>query len=222
MASQGGELAGACLADGLWLDCDAARRQDHGIRRRLHYDPFYAAAVARSGALPADTLDGPFALTDAGCTAARLVARYAGRHPNDYWGSFGTLRAHESGHVVDIRRHLPILRGLPATIGLVARNGFSFKKVQMELERRAQLAALIDAPDPDLALAEMIAVLPVSERDPGEHAGGYRDGLRAIVIHVQNRPDLYPRIDRTKRVVTQLDLLSNEQIRQAARAVACD
>ena len=100
-------------------------------------------------------------------------------------------------------------------------NGFSFSRVQMDLERRAQLAACIDAPDPDLALAEMLVSLPITERDPEVHDGGYRDGLWAMVLHVQGRPDLYPQIDRSKRVLTQLDRLSNAQIRQAARAAIC-
>lgn len=219
IAAQGGMLGGACLADGIWIDVDAARRSEFELRRTLLADRGFLQRVDRAQPLPADTLDGAAALTDPGCTAARLVARYVRRKPHDPWGSYGTLTAHEFGHVVDIDRHLPILPKLPNTLALLTRGGMDFDEVQIELEMRAQLGACVDAPDPDLALAEMLLALPLVERSPEVHDGGYRDGLRAMILHILQRPDLYPQIDRRLRVVTQLDRLSNAQIRQAARAV---
>ncbi len=222
IAAQGGALGGACLADGIWLDADAARRAEYEVRALLAWDPGYRRVALAAGALTADTLDGPTALTDPGCAAVRLLARYVDRAGRNAWGSFGTLRAHEFGHVRDIRRHLPLWPKLPATLGLVVRHGFSFHGVEMELEYRAQLVACAEAPDPDLALAEMLLALPVWAREPEVHDGGYRDALGAIVRHVLARPDLYPQIDRRRRIVTQLDRLSNPQIRAVARAVLQD
>ena len=222
IAAQGGAIGGACLADGIWLDADAARRSEYETRAMLAWDPGFSRMVSLSGALTADTMDGPTALTDPGCTAGRLVARYIARVGDQPWGSFGTLRAHEFGHVRDIRRHLPMWPKMPNTIGLVTRHGFSFDGVQMELEYRAQLVACAEAPDPDLALAEMLMVQPVHQRKPGVHDGGYRDALGALVRHIQANPKAYPQIDRRRRILTQLDRLSNEQIRAAARAVLQD
>ena len=218
IAAQGGVLAGACLADGIWLDADAARRSEHEIRAYLDRDRGYRAVVARTGALTADTLDGPTALTDPGCTAARILARYVARKGEDMWGSFGTLRAHEFGHVIDIDRHLPIWEKLPNTISLLARHGADFDRVQAELEYKAQLVACVEAPDPDLALAEMLVGLPVVGRDPEVHDAGYRDALGTLVRHIATHPADYPQIDIRRRIVTQLDRLTPEQIRRAARA----
>lgn len=222
ITAQGGGLGGACLADGIWLDADAARQSEFETRTLLTWDPGLARMVARSGALTADTLDGPTALTDPGCTAGRLIARYIARVGDAPWGSFGTLRAHEFGHVRDIRRHLPMWPKMPNTVGLVMRHGFSLDSVQMELEYRAQLVACAEAPDPDLALAEMLLVQPVEQLAPEVHDGGYRDALGALVRHIQANPRRYPQIDLRRRILTQLDRLSNEQIRAAARVVLQD
>ena len=222
ITAQGGGLGGACLADGIWLDADAARQSEYETRALLAWDPGQARIVKRSGALTADTLDGATALTDPGCTAGRLVARYIARVGDAPWGSFGTLRAHEFGHVRDIRRHLPMWPKMPNTVGLVVRHGFSFDRVQMELEYRAQLVACAEAPDPDLALAEMLMVQPVQQRSPEVHDGGYRDALGALVRHIQAHPRAYPQVDPRYRILTQLDRLTNQQIRAAARAVLQD
>ena len=141
------------------------------------------------------------------------------RRPGRAWGSFSTLVAHEAGHVVEIKRHLPVLRGLPATLWLLLQSGFSPLQVEMELERRAQLAALAYAEDPDLALAEMMAALPVHSCVPDPHAGGYRDAIRELTREIDRNPSRYPAIDREYRIVPQLDRLTNDQIRGAARRV---
>lgn len=220
--AQGGGLAGACLPDALWLDADAALSAEHDVRRALTRDPSLVAAALALEPPVADGPDGPFALADPAGVGLRFLARYAARHPQGRWGSFGVLRAHENGHVIDIRRHLPLWHGLPATLALLGSVGFAPKRMEAVLERRAQLAAVIDAPDPDLAVEEMVEMLPVVDRDPEVHAAGYRDGLDRLVRHVWSRPDLYPQIDRSRVVVAQLDRLGNEQLRQAARAVVDD
>ncbi len=217
--AQGGGLAGACLPDGLWLDADAALDAEHDGRALLRRDPALLEGARRQPLPTLDGPDGPFGLGDTGGLLPRLLARYVERTPGGRWGSLGTLHAHENGHVIDIRRHLPLWRGLPSTIALLLREGLSSARMEATLERRAQLASVIDAPDPDLALAEMVEMLPAEEHEPEAHAAGYRDGLALLVRHIWSRPDLYPEIDRSRRVLPQLDRLSNEQLRRAARAV---
>ncbi len=217
--AQGGGLAGACLPDGLWLDADAALDAEHDSRALLRRDPALLEGARRQPVPTLEGPDGPFGLGDTGGLLPRLLARYVERTPGGRWGSLGTLHAHENGHVIDIRRHLPLWRGLPATLGLLLREGLSSARMEAVLERRAQLASVIDAPDPDLALAEMVEMLPAEQHEPEAHAAGYRDGLALLVRHIWSRPDLYPEIDRSRRVLPQLDRLSNEQLRAAARAV---
>lgn len=218
MDAQGGLLSGACLPDGLWLDADAALDTEHDARSALARDPSLAASAARLPAPAADTFEGPFALSNPSGLYLRLVARYVAARPDDRWGSFRTLRAHESGHVIDIRRHLPLVRGLPATLRLLGAAGFAPERMEAVLERRAQLAAMIDAPDPALALAEMVEMLPVFDEHPEVHAAGYASALASLVREVWSRPDLYPGIDRSRRVLPQLHLLSDAALRAAARA----
>lgn len=220
VAARGGDLGGACLPDGIWMDADSVRSVEHGLRRAATRDPGAVAIARRSPRLlDADTPEGPFALGDPAGVGERLALRYLERKPDDPWGSLRTLRAHECGHLVEIRRHLPIARGLPSSAALLVSSRLSLAVAEMELERRAQLAAVAESPDPDLALAEMLVLLPVVAREPDPHDGGYEEGVRRLVRHVASRPDLYPAIDRSYRILPQLDRLTNEQIRRAARAV---
>jgi tetratricopeptide (TPR) repeat protein len=218
--AQGGDLGGACLPDGIWLDLDSVRGVEHDLRTGILRDVGFVRAARRGPRLLApDTPDGVFALTDPAGVAERLALRYVDRCPRDPWGSLRTLRAHEYGHLVEIRRHLPIARGLPASAALLAGSGFSVQGVEQEVERRAQLAAVAESADPDLALAELLLFLPVVLADPSPHEGGYRAAAGQIVRFVHARPDLFPEIDRAYRILPQLDRLSNEQIRRAARGV---
>ncbi len=218
--SQGGGLGGACLPDGIWMDADSAREADFSLRSVVVTDAARVeAGLQAESLLPPDGPGGLFGTTETAGAGLRLVDRYVRRRPGRAWGSFSTLVAHEYGHVVEIKRHLPLLRGLPASIALVVQSGFSPLQIEMELERRAQLAALAYAEDPDLALAEMMAALPVHARQPDAHAGGYRDAIRALAVEVYQHPKRYGAIDRTCRIVPQLDRLTNEQIRHAARRI---
>lgn len=219
VAAQGGDLGGACLADGVWLDADSARRGDGLMRRLLARDPALWAAMHAWQPVAADGPQGVLTIGDPGPLAYRLMARVLERRGDDPWAGFGTLRAHEFAHVADIRRHLPLLDGLPATLLLLARAGFAPERAEMELERRAQLGAIVDAPDADLALAEMLEMLPLEEDAPEVHAGGYRQALRDLVRYVHARPDLFPDVDRTRWILPQLEFVSLDALRQAAAAL---
>ena len=221
---QGGALSGAALPDGLWLDADASRRENHALRVQLgSLDADLRARVEHAGreAPWPDGPEGPFALDDTAGVVTRLGLRYAQRR-KDPWGAFDVLRAHESGHVLDLRRHLPIVKGLPATLALVAGSGFDIEAVEARLEGRAQLAAVSDAPDPDLALIDLIRPLPLFDRAPEVHDRGYRDAAAAIVRWVHRHAARFPAIDPTRKVLPQLDRLAPEEIRAAARGVLAE
>lgn len=210
--AQGGSLSGACLADGIWLDADSARYSEHGLRRSLIRDPAVMAFTRRSQP-PKAAL---FSLDEPGTVAIRLFARYVARRPHDEWGSFYTLQAHEFGHLVDLRAYLPLGKNIGGAFGLLADAGFSAHQVEMELERRAQLAACVDARDADLALAEMCLALPVVSPEPEVHDGGYRDGLGDMVQHWHRNPAEYPTFDEARSLAGQLDRLDSAAIRRLA------
>jgi hypothetical protein len=218
---RGGALCGACLPDGVWLDADSSRREEHANRASLELDPEVLARLDRSAAdpPPADGIDGPFALDRPEDVSLRLLRRYA-RRGGDGWGAFRALAAHEFGHVLDIERHLPVGRGLADSCAVLFSQGVSLAKVEAFLEGRAQRAAVVDAPDPDLALSEMTRSLPLREKTPGAHDRGYRDQVAAFVRHVHDHAASYPAIDPTRSIVAQLDRLTNEEIRDVAKAVA--
>lgn len=214
--AQGGALGGACLPDGIWLDADSTRFTEAELRKTLHHDPTLLPAL-REGVELSARGNTRLAVTSSGGAAQRLVARYLERRA-DGWGSFGTLRAHEFGHVDDLKRYLPSGGGLPRALELIAGHGFSASRVETELERRAQLGAVVLAPDPDLAVAEMLMMLPVVGDDPEVHAGGYRNGLAHMVRYIAANPRRFPGLDPNIRIVHQLDRLSGAQLREAARA----
>jgi tetratricopeptide (TPR) repeat protein len=218
LEASGSELGGACLPDGIWIDTDSARSGDIDLRHALAADP-ERTRLRREAPhlLPPDGPAGAFSLTEPSGVVVRLLERYTARR-TDPWGSLQTLIAHEEGHGVEIKRHLPLLRGLPASLRLFASQGFSPFLVEAALEGRAQLAAVAEAPDPDLALAEMILTQPVVEPQADPHAAGYRNGLTSILVHVWQHPERFPAIDRDRRILPQLDRLTNEQIRACARA----
>ncbi len=218
--AKGAELGGACLPDGLWLDADSARTTEWGWRRALVRDP---ATLAHADDPPPEVGgEGRLALTDPAGVTERLLRRVMRDRPNDAWSSWWTLRAHEAGHVTDLRRHLPILAGLSSTLRLAVRAGFAPRDVERHLERQAQLAAVIDARDPALAVAEMTAMLPVVERDPEVHRGGYRDALGAMLRHLDRRAGAWPAIDRSRRLLPQLDRLDDGALRQIAWDAWCE
>ena len=219
---QGGSLSGAALPDGVWLDADASRREDHGLRAALAADPTIGAVLDRAGAdpSPADGMEGVFAMDETQALALRLVRRYLARVGDDPWGSFDVLRTHESGHVVDLDRHLPIAKGLPATASLLAGEGFAFGRVESRLEGRAQLAAMRDARDPDLALVDLVSGLPNFERMPEPHQRGYRAVVRALLERLYASRDRYPAVDPTRKLLPQLDRLSPSELRGLADDVA--
>ena len=221
---QGGGLSGATLPDGLWLDADAARKEDAGLRAALRIDaPLRARIEAVRADPPApDGIDGPFALDDPAGVAYRLVARYVARAGGDPWGSFDVLYAHESGHVLDLRRHLPLTRGLGASAHLLAAEGLSLDKAEARLEGRAQLASVADAKAPDLALVDLVRPLPLFERAPEAHDRGYRDVVVRLLARLHAEAARHPAVDPTRKLLPQLDRLDPEEIRRLAREVAAE
>jgi hypothetical protein len=103
---------------------------------------------------------------------------------------------------------------------LLAAEGLSLDKAEARLEGRAQLAAVRDARAPDLALVDLVRPLPLFERTPEAHDRGYRDVVVRMLARLHADAARYPAVDRSKKLLPQLDRLSPEEIRALARDVA--
>jgi hypothetical protein len=218
---QGGALSGAALPDGVWLDADASRREAAALRLVRRADPVLLARARASGASPPapDGPEGVFALDDPAGLALRLALEHDRRFGDDPWPCFSVLEAHESGHVFDLDRHLPIAKGLPATVGLLARAGFSLDAAEARLEGRAQLSSLVESGHPHLALLDMVRPLPLLERAPEAHARGYRDVVARLVRRLHADAARHPSIDPSAKLLPQLDRLTPSELVELGRAV---
>ena len=218
---QGGGLSGAALPDGVWLDADASRREAATLRLARRADATLVARVREAGASPPapDGPDGVFALDDTAGLALRLSLDELAATGGDPWACFAVLEAHESGHVFDLDRHLPVAKGLPATIGLLARAGFSLDVAEARLEGRAQLSSLVESGRPRLALLDLVRPLPLLERSPEAHDRGYRDVVARLLRRLYAESARHPRIDPTKKLLPQLDRLSAAELEALGRAI---
>lgn len=217
IAAEGGVLGGACLPDGIWLDADAARSTEITLRRILAREPERVARARRQLATPIASPDDPeaWSFLDLHAVRLRLLDDHVRANPDDVWGSFRTLRSHEYGHLVDLRRHLPIWRGLPASIGLLFERGFSPHRIESHLEERAQLSAVAFSPHPRLALLEMMLGLPIFTDEPRVHDAGYAAGLLQMLRLLEAEPQVP--FDRLRRRTEQLDRVPNPMLRAVAR-----
>lgn len=131
---------------------------------------------------------------------------------------------HEEGHLCDRARFLPLSRHLPALLAFALDCGFSPQRIMESLEYRAQLVALCDAPDPRVALAQVLDTVEQGGGGLTPHAGGFStllgDLLRMLEDRLDADPSALPEIDRTKTRVHQLHHLSAETVRDLSRALA--
>jgi hypothetical protein len=67
-----------------------------------------------------------------------------------------------------------------------------------------------------------VRALPLAERTPEAHERGYRDVTAALVAFIARRPDRFPTVDASRKILPQLDRLGPEEIRFAARGVAAE
>jgi len=214
LASQGARFTGVGLDRVVFLDVDEL---DLRVAATRTADPPVALAPR-----PAAGLIERRDLSEPLDQAARLEWAAFEDDPAGYRDAvLASLAAHERQHVRDARAFLA--RGWLGRLGAVAGAGLSPIAVRAELERRAQLAALREAPDPRLPLALTVASLPVEgERLRDEHALGDRELLEAFVRVLDGGAVVDPRahgISRGHVLVQQLERLPGDAIRAIARAL---
>ncbi len=119
--------------------------------------------------------------------------------------------AHERGHAVDAERFVPFLPNLPRAIVEFASHGFSVRKVEVGLERTAEIWALRYAPDTRAALENTLIFLPF-ERSAPPHSVAYHAVVRELVEEIDEHPGEYPSIDQGGNILEQLDRLSDAEL----------
>jgi hypothetical protein len=218
---QGGRLSGAALPDGVWLDADAARHEDAALRLVRRADAALVARAREAGKAPPapDGPEGVLAMDDPAGLSLRLALDHVERAGTSPWASFAVLEAHESAHVFDLERHLPVARGLPATLSLLARSGLSLDVAESRLEGRAQLSAVVESGEPRLAVLDLVGSLPSHERAPEAHERGYRDVVARLLRTLYARSDRYPAIDPSRKLLPQLDRLTPREWVELAVAI---
>ncbi len=123
---------------------------------------------------------------------------------------------HETAHLEDAARFLPLGRKIWGQLPKLLALGFSPRRIEEWLELRAQAAALARARNPFLVLSDCAGQL--SGRDGlTPHADGYRELLARLVTLIEEAPKEFPSIDREKVILQQLDRLTRGELHLAAR-----
>jgi hypothetical protein len=234
-----GEVAGAALHEGYWIDIEPERRRlEHW--RRLEAEQFSVLGADGSAQLcAANVLRIPLALRDQPGERARLlpvleagdrlrlalIAERAAHGEQVQLAELVEVTAiHEEGHLLDRTRFLPIGKNLGLAWGLLARAGLDALGFERRLEFRAQAVALACCPEPRLPLAQLLDSAEVDARQPTVHAAAYgqllAEFLRALDRRLEADPEFAPGIDREAYLVHQLHRLEGAEIRAVAEDVA--
>ncbi len=222
----GGDIAGAAVFDGYFVDLDAVRGRAAEIARLVERHGPRREAVFADPLPPcpreADLLsiDEPLALTQ------KLLLRAEERRPGGWVERvLEAVETHESAHLADAASLLPVGSHLPAVIGLLFRAGVSPSGVEAILEARAELATLASCGETEIVLAGMVGAVEFpGSRDP--HAVGYRGVLADLVRRIRARRkagrDDWPGFRDDRNVYQQLDLVPPAVLREEARALAVE
>ncbi|MCU0723246.1 MAG: hypothetical protein MUC63_06480, partial [Planctomycetes bacterium] len=222
----GGSLLGVALVGHLFVNLDKVWDREGRLRRDLEEAKRARGRLARFGSWRARDQEERLALdTGAGLREALLLADAAGRpeaHPDAGEAlrvAFEEVVVHESTHVRDAARYVPVMSHPISTLSLGLRHGFSPVAIEAALEERAALAVLARSGRPHVELATLAEFAPYPEAML-PHSRGYCRLLRRILAHVDDHPDLYPSVDRERNLCRQLHRLSADEIRGIARALA--
>jgi tetratricopeptide (TPR) repeat protein len=195
-----GAIAGFTLPGWIIVDLDVVDRSGASLRR--------AAAEARPADLwPARDESTRRSTWFPGGVRGRLAAKIG--EPGDRV-LLATL-AHERGHAVDADQYMPFVRNLPLALVEFARHGFSPSKVEVGLERTAEIWSLHKSPDRRVALTNTLNFLP-HERSAPPHSVAYHGIVTELIAEIDRHPEDYPSIDRGFNILQQLDRLADGEL----------
>jgi len=244
----GARISAAALHEGYWIDIDSVRGERSlfaALRARFSGEGAPARVsealavkgfrVEASGEPERDRRERTRAGSALGeSSRVRLaILRDRGARNGDPEGSLGEVgldefaqvtAIHEEGHLTDRTRFLPISEHWGAVLRFLVECGFSPAKVAERLEYRAQLVALVDAPDPRLPLAQVLDAAEAAGRGLTAHAAGYGKLLEDLLLRLDDElakdPRRFPGIDRGRTLVHQLHVLAPGEVAELARGLA--
>lgn len=160
----GGDLAGVALLDHFLVDHDAVRDWARAIADRRRVIAEDGGAALRDPLPTAPGLD-PLDV------AWRLAAVSPVQDRDLESAVLDMIRVHERQHLVDASCYLPIEQNLGRGLSLLLRFGVSAARIQAEMERRAELAALAWSAHPELVLAHVADFAGEPEVESPHHQG---------------------------------------------------
>lgn len=235
----GANLAGAALHEGYWVDINVLRAEHRrwaDLAERFADRPEAVTAALEQAALPARGPAGSPERGDAASVAPLLgegnrvrlaVLRERGTNGGLGAVSLGELvqltAIHEEGHLCDRAQFYPLGEHIWSVIGFAVLAGLSPQAVQLRLEYRAQLVALASAPEPRLALVDLLDAAEIGGTIT-PHAAAYTRLLEGLLTWLKSEleahPEAWPQLDIEGRLAHQLHRLGPEQVRAMAMALA--
>jgi hypothetical protein len=237
----GARIAGAALHEGYWIDVDQVRSEvaswaelaqsfrgaPERVRLALGVQGLAVTAgeagrkerIATSSLLDQAERVRLAVLHDRAPRGDDVAAGELGRVELDEL--LATSGAHEEGHLCDRTRFLPLSKRWPRALALLLDCGFSPRRVQEELEYRAQLTAIAAVADPRVPLAQVLdGVEGGTSVTP--HAAGYARLLDDLVAMLDDEMErgAFPSLARDRTLVHQLHHLTPEEVRALAVALA--
>ncbi len=227
---QGARFAGAALDRVAYVDVAAV---DDDVSRILAIERRLGAARERVLADPvllASDRDERVRVTEPAEVSTKLELRalddWRAREPQGDRASLlaealDAVLMHETAHLEDADRFLPISRQLFRNLLELVRHGFSSTRIESWFEMRAQCVALARAKNPYLVLADCTAQAAGGGKLT-PHGGGYQELLERFVALLEDAPHDFPTLDRRRNLLQQVDRLSPEEIRLAAHRLLAD
>lgn len=160
----GGDLAGVALLNHFLLDYDAVVDWAQGIADRRRVARADGLALLKDP-LPADAAGDPLDV------AWRLSIQSPVADADLDAAVLEMIGLHERQHLVDSHYYLPIEANLWRGLGLLFGFAFSPAAIEAEMERRAELAALVHSQHTGLVLAHIVDFVGEPPLDSPHHRG---------------------------------------------------
>lgn len=229
---KGARFAGAALDRFAWIDVAAVEdqldellafeRRIGSARERLLADPVQPAADRAARVAVDEPAELAAKLVIRALAATRARAPDGGRRAL-LADSLDAVLAHETAHLADAARFLPLWRNGWSALPRLAWLGFSPRRVEEWLELRAQAAALAVARNPWLVLGDCAFALSGGELGGlTPHGEGYRALLERLVAVIDAAPADYPELDFGAVLLQQFDRLPEAKLRSAALRLVGD
>ncbi|QDU67971.1 hypothetical protein [Engelhardtia mirabilis] len=240
-----GEVSGAALHEGYWIDVEAERARLERWRsleqRFIDGSEDAALVLGLETAEVPSRFEGerrrverrrlvPPMLQSDRVALAILQERHLSASPDGNRELLSlddlleVVQVHEEGHLCDRSRFLPLGRNFARLLGLLLRESVGELGIERRVEYRAQAVALACVSEPRLALIDLLDAAEVDTRNHTVHAFAYRRLLEDFLVELDRElaadPAAFPALDGERYLVHQLHRLTADQVRAVAIEVA--